>query len=88
MVTDDQVLVEDDIYILDRIKDFLQHPEVSAAPAAKTLLNIIERKVSIRVPQLRTWIYMATLETRQSQISHAYAADILPSSADHPEGHE
>ena len=46
MVTDDDVLVEDDLYILDRIKEFLLHPEVSTAPAAKTLLNIIERKVS------------------------------------------
>lgn len=46
MVTDDQVLVEDDLYILDRIKEFLLHPEVSATPASKTLLNIIERKVS------------------------------------------
>ncbi|EJC97980.1 ras GEF [Fomitiporia mediterranea MF3/22] len=44
MVTDDQVLVEDDMYILDRIKEFLLHPEVSVSPASKTLLNIIERK--------------------------------------------
>ncbi|KAL5524506.1 CDC25 [Sanghuangporus sanghuang] len=44
MVTDDDVLVEDDLYILDRIKDFLLHPEVSASPAAKTTLNIVERK--------------------------------------------
>ena len=48
MITDDQVLVEDDLYILDRIKEFLLDPEVSASPAAKTLLNIIERRVSAK----------------------------------------
>ncbi|KAI5122473.1 hypothetical protein M0805_008783 [Coniferiporia weirii] len=44
MVTDDQVLVEDDLYILDRIRDFLLGPEVVTSPASKNLLNIIERK--------------------------------------------
>ncbi|KAH8114602.1 ras GEF [Phellopilus nigrolimitatus] len=44
MVTDEQVLVEDDLYILDRIKEFLLNPEVITSPAAKNLLNIIERK--------------------------------------------
>ena len=50
MVTDDQVLVEDDMYILDRIKEFLLHPEVATSPASKNLLNIIERKVSFSPP--------------------------------------
>lgn len=42
---DDQVLLEDDLFILDRIKEFLSDPEVSQVPAAKTLLNVVERKV-------------------------------------------
>ncbi|THH11669.1 hypothetical protein EW145_g522 [Phellinidium pouzarii] len=44
MVTDDQVLVDDDLYILDRIKDFLLSPEVATSPASKNLLSIIDRK--------------------------------------------
>lgn len=48
MVTDDQVLVDDDIYILERIKDFLSEPDVSSVPAAKTLMNVIDRKVRIK----------------------------------------
>lgn len=46
MITDDQVLVDDDLYILDRIQEFLRHPEVAISPASKNLQNIIERKVS------------------------------------------
>ena len=46
MVTDDQVLVDDDLYILDRIKNFLLSPEVAKATATKNLVDIIERKVS------------------------------------------
>lgn len=48
MVTDDQVLVDDDMYILERIKDFLSEPDVSSVPAAKTLMNVIDRKVGVK----------------------------------------
>ena len=47
MITDDQVLVDDDLYILDRIQEFLRHPEVAVSPASKNLQNIIERKVRL-----------------------------------------
>lgn len=47
MITDDQVLVDDDLFILDRILEFLRHPEVSISPASKNLQSIIERKVRI-----------------------------------------
>lgn len=47
MVTDDEVLEKDDIYILDRVKKFLLDPDVSVAPAAKNLLAAVERKVRI-----------------------------------------
>ena len=49
MVTDDEVLEKDDIYILDRVKKFLLDPDVSVAPAAKNLLAAVERKVSLPV---------------------------------------
>ena len=47
MVTDEQVLVDDDLYILDKIKSFLSEPEVVSVPAAKTLMNVVDRKVKI-----------------------------------------
>ena len=47
MVTDEQVLVDDDLYILDKIKSFLSEPDVVSVPAAKTLMNVVDRKVKI-----------------------------------------
>jgi len=44
MVTDDEVLEKDEIYILDRMKKFLLEPDVAVAPAAKNLLAAVERK--------------------------------------------
>lgn len=54
MIMDDQVLVDDDLYILDRIQEFLRHPDVAISPASKNLQNIIERKVCIIVSALYT----------------------------------
>ncbi len=47
MVTDDEVLEKDEIYILDRMKKFLLEPDVAVAPAAKNLLAAVERKVGL-----------------------------------------
>ncbi|KAJ6509001.1 ras guanine nucleotide exchange factor domain-containing protein [Mycena sanguinolenta] len=43
MVVDDDVLEKDDMFILDRMKEFLITEEVSKFPAAKQLLILIER---------------------------------------------
>ncbi|CAK5270285.1 unnamed protein product [Mycena citricolor] len=44
MVIDDDVLDKDDLFILDRMKDFLSSDELAKFPAAKQLLNNIERQ--------------------------------------------
>ncbi|KAJ7205919.1 ras guanine nucleotide exchange factor domain-containing protein [Mycena haematopus] len=43
MVVDDDVLEKDDMFILDRMKEFLTTEEVGRFPAAKQLLILIER---------------------------------------------
>ncbi|KAJ7505491.1 ras guanine nucleotide exchange factor domain-containing protein [Mycena galericulata] len=43
MVVDDDVLEKDDLFILDRMKEFITTEEVSKFPAAKQLLILIER---------------------------------------------
>ncbi|KAJ7935459.1 ras guanine nucleotide exchange factor domain-containing protein [Mycena leptocephala] len=43
MVVDDDVLEKDDLFILDRMKEFITAEEVARFPAAKQLLILIER---------------------------------------------
>ncbi|KAL0573470.1 cell division cycle-related protein [Marasmius crinis-equi] len=43
MITDDDVLEKEDMYILNRIKDFALSEDVTLFPAAKQLLILIER---------------------------------------------
>ncbi|KAJ7459684.1 ras guanine nucleotide exchange factor domain-containing protein [Mycena latifolia] len=43
MVVDDDVLEKDDLFILDRMKEFVTTEEVARFPAAKQLLILIER---------------------------------------------
>ncbi|KAH7910846.1 ras guanine nucleotide exchange factor domain-containing protein [Hygrophoropsis aurantiaca] len=43
MVHDEHFLEKEDMYILDRLKDFLLHETVSKIPAAKQLLVVVER---------------------------------------------
>ncbi|KAK7682391.1 hypothetical protein QCA50_014596 [Cerrena zonata] len=43
MVTDEEMLEKDDLWILDKLKEFASDPEVVSAPAAKQLLILIER---------------------------------------------
>lgn len=45
MVTDDDLLEKDDLYILDRMKSFVSNSEVANFAAAKQLLILIERAV-------------------------------------------
>jgi hypothetical protein len=46
MVWDEDVLEKEDLYILDRMKDFITTEDVSRFPAAKQLMILIERAVS------------------------------------------
>lgn len=46
MVTDEDFLEKEDVYILNRIKEFLQREEVSRILVAKQLLSLVERAVS------------------------------------------
>ncbi|KAG7088582.1 hypothetical protein E1B28_012559 [Marasmius oreades] len=43
MITDDDVLEKEDVYILGRMKEFVLSEGVSVFPAAKQLLNLVER---------------------------------------------
>ena len=45
MVVDDDVLEKEDLYILDRVKEFISSDEVNKFAAAKQLLILIERAV-------------------------------------------
>jgi len=47
MVTDGDFLEKEDVYILNRIKEFLQNEEVSKVLAVKQLLSLVERAVSL-----------------------------------------
>lgn len=46
MLTDEDILEKEDLYILDRMRAFINSPEVSQLSAAKNLLNVIDRAVS------------------------------------------
>lgn len=46
MVTDDDILEKEDMYILTRMKEFASNEEVVTFAAAKQLLILIERAVS------------------------------------------
>jgi son of sevenless-like protein len=45
MIVDDDVLEKEDLYILDRMKEFISTDGVSNFAAAKQLLILIERAV-------------------------------------------
>jgi len=47
MVVDDGVLDKEDLYILDRMKEFISSDEVSRFAAAKHLMIQIERAVCL-----------------------------------------
>lgn len=46
MITDEDALAEEDLFILDKMKEMLSGPEVIHLSAAKVLLGLIERIVS------------------------------------------
>jgi son of sevenless len=50
MVVDDDILEKEDLYILDRMKEFITGDEVIRFAAAKQLLIFIERAVCVPFP--------------------------------------
>lgn len=46
MVSDEDFLEKEDMYILNRMKEFLQNEDVSKFGGAKQLLSLVERAVS------------------------------------------
>jgi len=56
MVTDEDFLEKEDVYILNRMKEFLQNEDVSKILAAKQLLSLVERAVS---PALLVWFKLS-----------------------------
>ena len=55
MVTDDDILEKEDMYILGRMKEFASHEDVVTFAAAKQLLILIERAVCPHSPVLAAW---------------------------------
>jgi hypothetical protein len=47
MITDEDALAEEDLFILDKMKEMVSGPEVIHHGAAKVLLGLIERTVSL-----------------------------------------
>jgi len=45
MVQDEDILEKEDMYIVDRVREFLKKDEVFQFAAAKALLTLIERSV-------------------------------------------
>jgi len=45
MITDEDALAEEDLFILDKMKEMVSGPEVIHLGAAKVLLGLIERTV-------------------------------------------
>jgi hypothetical protein len=45
MITDEDALAEEDLFILDKMKEMVSDPEVTPSGAAKQLLVLIERAV-------------------------------------------
>jgi son of sevenless-like protein len=67
MVVDDDVLEKDDLFILDRMKEFITAEEVARFPAAKQLLILIERAVS--VPSIFTYRAHALANNSKTEVT-------------------
>lgn len=52
MITDEDILESQDMYILGRMRDFVTEEEVNQIAAAKQLLTLIERYVSVLNPRV------------------------------------
>ena len=70
MVTDDGVLEKEDLFILDRMKEFISSDEVSRFAAAKHLMIQIERLVSLS--------YFIILCTILKKLQQAQGGEVKP----------
>jgi hypothetical protein len=52
MIMDEDALAEEDLFILDKMKEMVSGPEVIHLGAAKVLLGLIERIVSYPITTL------------------------------------
>jgi hypothetical protein len=72
MIQDEDLLEKDDMYILDRMREFLKKDDVYQFAAAKGLLTLIERSVCT-TPPLPLLIYhnpaSLTFESRATRPS-------------------
>ena len=50
MITDEDILEKSEMYILDRMQEFVSNEEVITFPAAKHVLALIQRAVSFTYP--------------------------------------
>jgi hypothetical protein len=71
MVTDDDVLEKEDMYILDRIKAFAQSQDAVHLPAAKQLVVMIDRTVSSLIHTLCR-VSLFSIETNRRDENHVY----------------
>jgi len=73
MITEDDGLEKEDMYILDKMKDFLTSEEASKFPASKSLMNVIDRAVRhIPSPILDVSYGSSATEWRQYQDLHQH----------------
>lgn len=56
MVVDDDVLEKEDVFILDRIREFITQDEVHQFAAAKVLMTLVERYVRTIFLSLVYWL--------------------------------
>jgi son of sevenless-like protein len=54
MLTDEDILEKDDLYILDRMKDFVLSEDVAQVSATRPLLALVERVVSTLLTPFRS----------------------------------
>jgi len=68
MITEDDGLEKEDLYILDKMKEFLSSEEASKFPASKSLMNVIDRAVRYLSPLSLTLLMdLPATERRQYQ---------------------
>lgn len=85
MITDEDVLEKDDMYILDRIHDFcLQAERTASVAAAKQLVVLIERVVCISRPLVSDHSHRYLLATWRRGSHQDYQHDALVPTTVHP----
>ena len=84
MVTDEDILEADDMFILVRMKEFVFSPDVVQIPAAKNLVTLIQRAVRFFVSPVKQDTDGLTANWRCCPQNHRIGTQ-LPTTFDHPE---